>query len=375
MSKSTGVLPIQDIKAMLEAGKVIPQEVPEGNIQPASVDLRVAESEIVRLPGIFMPGMADIDAYAREMSSRANLYTTPISEKGFVLEMGVPYLLPVEESLDLPSTVGARANNKSSSGRINLQARLACNSYPEYDSVPCGYTGPIYLIAVAKSFPVRIRAGQTFNQLRFASGPMEDSRLAPYQLEVEHDRNGLVFDLNGRKIPWKKVKLTGSSIVLTANLQTDPVAFAAKRSNQSCLNFHDRNVDPLEFFEPIPRSKTGGISLSRGGFYILSTNEAFSVPPHLCSEMVAYSTGMGEFRSHFAGFFDPGWGYNKGLKGAPAVLEVIPHEDILLEHGDPICAMELYEMTAVPEVIYGDADNNYLRQNGPRLSKHFAIDS
>jgi dCTP deaminase len=354
MANGTGILPSQDIKSMIKSGMIIPRKIPDDNIQPASLDLRVAEGEVVRLPGIFMPGMKDVYAFAKEQSEKASLYSIKNGAGEYVLELGVPYLVPVEE-------------------RLKLQVRLACNNHPEYDSVPAGYQGPLYMIVVAKSFPVRIKPGQTFNQLRFSRGTIENCRLAPYQIELEHEKNGLIYDLKAKKTPWKKVKIMGSSIVLTANLKCNPVAYMANSSNQSCLNYADRNVDPLNFFEPVARSKDGSISLIKGGFYILSTNEAFSVGSHLCSEMVAYSTGMGEFRSHFAGFFDPGWGSNPkyGTFGSPAVLEIIPHEDIILKHGDPVCAMELYHMTENPPVIYGDAANNYHLQTGPRLGKQF----
>lgn len=374
MANGTGILPSQDIKSMIKSGMILSSKrIPGGNIQPASLDLRVADGEVIRLPGIFMPGMKDVFRYAKDQSKKANLYAIKNDEGEYVLELGVPYLIPIEESLKLSKSISARSNNKSSSGRINLQVRLACNNHPEYDTVPAGYTGPLYMIVVAKSFPVRIKAGQTFNQIRFSRGSIENCRLAPYQIELEHEKNGLVYDLKKRKTTWNKVKIMGSSIVLTANLKCDPVAYMANSSNQSCLNYSDRNIDPLNFFEPVARSKDGSISLTKGGFYILSTNEAFSVGSHLCSEMVAYSTGMGEFRSHFAGFFDPGWGCNPkyGTFGSPAVLEIIPHEDIILKHGDPVCAMELYHMTENPPSVYGDVGNNYHLQTGPRLGKQF----
>ncbi|MEK7447305.1 MAG: 2'-deoxycytidine 5'-triphosphate deaminase [Patescibacteria group bacterium] len=373
MANGTGILPSQDIKSMIKSGMIVPRKIPDDNIQPASLDLRVAEGEVIRLPGIFMPGMRDVYAFAKEQSEQASLYSIKNGDSEYVLELGVPYLVPVEEKLKLSGSISARANNKSSSGRINLQVRLTCNNHPEYDSVPCGYKGPLYMIVVAKSFPVRIKPGQTLNQLRFSRGTIENCRLAPYQIELEHEKNGLIYDLKSKKIPWKKVKSMSSSIVLTVNLKCNPVAYMANSSNQSCLNYADRNVDPLNFFEPIARSKDGKILLRKGGFYILATNEAFSVGSHLCSEMVAYSTGMGEFRSHFAGFFDPGWGSNPkyGTCGSPAVLEIIPHEDIILKHGDSVCAMELYHMTENPPAIYGDVANNYHLQTGPRLGKQF----
>ncbi len=379
MRNTIGVLPSQDIKSMISSGMITSKvKIPEGNIQPGSIDLRLGQGEMIRLPGIFSPEMDDIADFARKMCDKANFYRRPLTDEGFVLETGVPYLVPNEEVLDLGEYFSGRANPKSTSGRNNLQVRLVCNCHPEFDSIPAGYKGPTYNIIKANSYPIRIKAGQTFNQVRFANGRMSDCRLAPHQLEMEHKKHGLVFDLKGRKILSKNLKMTGSSLVLTANLKNveedKPAVLKAKDSSQHCLSYASKNVPLEDFFEEVKPSKEGFIPLSKGGFYILSTNEAVAVPPYLCCEMVDYNSGIGEFRSHYAGFFDPGWGCNPihhKVLGTPAVLEIIPHEDILLWHGSPVCCMEYFYMTEIPPVVYGDAGNNYHLQAGPRTAKQF----
>jgi dCTP deaminase len=297
----------------------------------------------------------------------------PVNKNGFMLEVGIPYLIPIEESLSLPKSICARANNKSSSGRINLQIRLLCNGNREFDSVPSGYSGPLYIVAIAKSFPVHIKPGETFNQIRFYSSNVNDSRLVEYEIESAHRKYGLMFDLNSKKIPWKEISLINSSIVLTANLKGKVAAYRFKGVATDGLWYCERNVNSSHFFEPIAEPKDDEhFVLSKGGFYIVSTLEAFCVPPKFCSEMVAYNTGIGEYRSHFAGFFDPGWGYGEDTYGRAAVLEIIPHEDILLKHGQPVCLMELYKMDKEPDKVYGKSGNNYFEQKGPKLGKQFA---
>lgn len=370
-----GTLSSQSIRELIKKGCVqATAEIPESSIQPASLDLRVAAGEIIRLPGMFLPSTDDVLSEAKDLAQKSNLdYWIPIKNKGFMLEVGIPYLIPIEESLDLPKNICARANNKSSSGRINLQIRLLCNKNREFDSVPYGYKGKIYIVAIAKSFPVHIMPGETFNQIRFYDCDVTDARLDKKELEEVHEKDGLVFDLDGYKIPWNNVGLIHSSVVLTANLESEIVAYRFKGVATDGLSYKDRNVDASRFFEPIYRPiGDDHIVLSKGGFYILSTLEAFRVPAEYCSEMVAYNTGIGEYRSHFAGFFDPGWGCGNEMNGRAAVLEILPHEDIMLKHGQPVCLMEVYHMDKTPEFSYGSNGNHYFEQTGPKLGKQFA---
>jgi len=369
---------MQGIRRLLSNGCItagIP--VPEGNIQPASLDLRIAKGRVIRLPGMFLPGKGDVYKQAYRLSEDACLvYGTPVNTEGFMLEVGIPYLLPIEERLDLTSDLCARANNKSSSGRINLQVRLICHDHPEFDMVPAGYRGKLHIVVVAQSFPVHIKPGETLNQIRFYSSGLSECRLREREIEMAHRNDGIIFDLAGNKIPWSKVSYNNPTqgVLLHANLKGEGiVGYRFKGIATHGLWYGERNVDPSQYFEPIYAPKDGGyLALAKGGFYLLSTLEAFAVPPCFCSEMVAYHEGIGEYRSHFAGFFDCGWGYNQGLRGTPAVLEILPHETILVDHGQPVCAMQLYDMEEEPEALYGDTGSHYHGQTGPRLSKHFA---
>lgn len=377
MPRENGVLPMENIVQMISSGKIssdIP--VPDGNIQPASIDLRIGEGKAIRLPGIVLPKKGKVFETAQKLSEASNLYSVSLQgDKSIMLEVGVPYLLPVAERISLPKNVCGRANNKSSSGRVNLQVRLLCEGHQEFDMVPRGYDGPLYLLVVAQSFPVHLHSGDALNQLRFYNGSIPECKLNSLDLQLQHEQRGLVFDLEGRKLPWEKVGLSDSSVMLTANLKgVDPVAWRFKGTATHALNYRARKVPAKDFFEPISPPKEGMLVLEKGGFYILSTLEAFSVPGEFCSEMVAYSTGIGEYRSHFAGFFDCGWGNTGGAKGTPAVLEILPHENIIVFHGQPVCLMELYWMLRTPEKLYGsDIGSHYHDQRGPRLGKQFLV--
>lgn len=368
-----GTLTSQEIRALIESKNISSSIlIPEDNIQPASLDLRIARGTIVRLPGMFLPSGNDVLEEALQLSKNSNLYSNEITDDGFMLEVGIPYLLPIEESVHLPEDIRARANNKSSSGRLNLQIRLLCNNHKEFDYIPKGYNGKLYIVAIAKSFPIKIMPGETFNQIRFYSDSVRKAQLTQQELHDLHDEIGLVYSENGDKTPWSKIHKVDNSILLTADLDHDIVAYRFKGVATDALSFKDRNVEPSRFFEPVSiPAHEEHIVLSKGGFYIVSTFERFVVPTKCCSEMVAYSTGIGEYRSHFAGFFDPGWGTLQENLGTSAVLEIIPHEDILLKHGQPVCSMELFKMSEIPDKIYGKSGNHYQNQNGLKLGKQF----
>lgn len=377
MTQRGGVLAIQQIRDLIKKGHIkASKKIPEGSLQPATLDLRVSAGEVVRLPGMFLPGKGDVFKQALDLSRQAKLnYGSPVNTEGFMIEVGIPYLLPIMEEFDLPKEISARVNNKSSSGRVNLQIKLICENSQEFDMIPAGYKGKIYAVAVAQSFPIHVKPGEALSQMRFYSKDVGNLKLSESELREAHESHGLVYDGKGQKVPWEKVQCSNSSIVFTANLrgEGDVAGYCFKGTATDGLWFSDRNVDPSKYFDPIYTPKHSDyLMLAKGGFYILATNESFSVPEFLCAEMVAYQEGMGEYRSHFAGFFDPGWGYNQGLKGASVVLEIIPHENIMLFHGQPVCAMSIYAMEEAVENLYGDTGSHYHGQTGPRLGKQFA---
>lgn len=374
MIRDIGVLPSQYIKKMIDAGYIVSKsEIKSENIQPASLDLTLAKGRIYRIPGIFLPQKGkSIEKFTSELSKSCNLYEIKF-DKEVILEKGMPYLVPLAEKIKMPENVSGRTNNKSSSGRINLQARTVVDNHQEFDIIPSGYNGKLYVMITAQSFPIKIEPGQSINQIRFISGHPQLSLLSALDLELAHNYRKLVYDLEENPLPFSKLRLLKNAIGLSVNLDQPIVAYHCRETATHALSIKDRCAKFNDYFEPILAPEIGKpLVLIKGGFYILSTKEAFSLSPNICSEMVPFSDALGEFRTHFAGFFDPGWGHTGGRKGTPAVLEVIPYENnILLYDGQTICGMEIYRMLEKPERVYGEG-SNYPDQKGPTLSKHFA---
>ncbi|MCL5094182.1 MAG: 2'-deoxycytidine 5'-triphosphate deaminase [Patescibacteria group bacterium] len=376
-----GVLPRQTIREMIESGSIqAEEEIPEDNIQPSSLDLRIAAGEVIRLPGAFSPNVPNFIDFARTLSNKHNYFNQVIKGgDSFVLEVGVPYLFRNMEWLELPDDACGKTDNKSTSGRINLQVRTIAPGHHEFDVIPRGYKGELYSLIMAKSFPIKLSPGSSLNQLRISNGPMENAILDNLNLEIQHRKHCLVYDLDGQKMDWTNVlKAQNGGIILTANLKSvrgdGIIGHRFKGAATYALEFNRTNHCPLNFFEPIFEPPDGEpIVLAEGDFTILSSGEAFSVPGQFCSVMVPHDSAIAEARSHWAGFFDPGWGWTNGRKGTAAVFEINPHENILVFHNQPICVMQMYRMTERPDVLYGEkaVKSHYPDQKGPKLSKHF----
>lgn len=361
-----GAFPSQYIRTLLEEGAVIGAS--QTNIQPSSLDLTLSE-EAYRMPGIFLPRPGEsIRDIIKTGGGEPWDLSKPLPLRGV-------FFVRLRESLKLPSTViFAYANNKSSTGRINLQTRLICDGVSQFDKVPRGYTGELWLVISPRSFNIQVHPGAALNQLRFFNSDTRlnyTDHLALYEYftllyNPDHSpisRDEVHFDLHG-------------GVTMSVNLDQDIIGYSATQNPNVTLDISRFDHDPQEFFRPLHRPENGRLMLLRDEFYILSTIEQIAVPPEFSVEMVAYDPSKGEFRSHYAGFFDPGFGFGeKGeVKGTTAVLEVYPHDnDFFLRHGQPICKMVYERLATFPELIYGTANlkSNYQSQSGPRLSKYF----
>ncbi|MCA9795871.1 MAG: 2'-deoxycytidine 5'-triphosphate deaminase, partial [Candidatus Eremiobacteraeota bacterium] len=279
------------------------------------------------------------------------------------------YVLELMEELDLPQRVHAYANNKSSTGRMNVWVRTLVDRLSRFDKIPLGYRGKVYVMVTPRSWPVRVARGSTLNQARFLVG---DNRLNDLELEMAQEKIGLLYDEQGRKLDIRPHLDKG--ILLTADLQQPTVGYRAIESDE-VVDLTSREAHPAErFWEPITASGDE-VLLEKGSFYILSTLEFLRVPPLHAVEMVAYDIHSGEYRSHYAGFFDPGFGHGREgeILGTPAVLEVDPHEDVVFRHGQPICKMVYEHLLKEPDRVYGDElTSHYQHQRGPQLGRHFA---
>lgn len=351
-----GVLPRQYLTRLLD-GEYI-RGVDPGYLNPASIDLPISD-EAYRLESIFLPLPGEhIRPLIEMVGGRRHDLALP-------LEVGVPYAIKIEGKWSIPESVYAYANPKSSTGRTNLLTRLVADGIPRYDDLRRGFCGEVWIIVRPGSFPVILSPGQALTQLRFFTSK---SFLSPHDIEMECRRQGLLFGPDGKRIPYRELAEWQDALMLTISV-TEVFGWES-RGTKKLLDFGKRDHQPTEYFQTIPAPE-GRALLRAGGFYILSTRERVLVPPHLSAELRATDTRLGEFRVHAAGYIDPGWGASGG-SGRPITLEIIPSEDILVRDGQSIARIRYEHMVEVPEVAYDEATSNYITQEGPRLSKHFA---
>jgi dCTP deaminase len=351
-----GVVPSQGIERMLHAGEIVCDAPPvAGQVQPASLDLRLGR-RAYRVRASFLPGAASVAARLADFE----MVSFDLAD-GAVLEKGCVYLVPLMEALALPDDVSAVANAKSSTGRLDLFTRLITDRAAEFDRVAPGYTGPLYAEISPRSFSVLVRPGMRLNQIRFRRG---GAALSDVELRALHDRERLVggdahisgglafsvdLDLPGGHVGWRAKPHTG-------------------------LIDLDRldHYEPADFWEKVI-ARDGRIILDPGAFYILVSREAVHVPPGFAAEMAPYVAMVGEFRVHYAGFFDPGFGHaGAGGAGSRGVLEVRCHEaPFALDHGQVVGRLVYERMAERPDVLYGGALGSNYQGQGLKLSKHF----
>jgi dCTP deaminase len=358
MTDRPGVIASQGIAQMISAGQITSATpIPDAQIQPASLDLRLG-TVAWRVRASFLPGRGNSVA---DRARDFEMHEIDLS-RGAVLEKGCVYLVPLNEALALPRTINAVANAKSSTGRLDLFTRLIADNAVEFDRVDAGYTGPLYAEISPRSFSVLVRPGMRLNQIRFRAGKVE---LDDTALAALHEAETLV---NG---PAQIDHGLGFSVDLKP-AEGDIVGYRAKPHTALI------DLDKLghyavdDFWEPV-RAEDGRIILDPGAFYILVSREAVHVPPEYAAEMAPYLAMVGEFRVHYAGFFDPGFGNaTAGGAGSRGVLEVRCHEaPFVLEHGQSVGRLVYERMQDVPERLYGaDLGSNYQGQ-GLKLSKHF----
>ncbi|MGR3467762.1 MAG: 2'-deoxycytidine 5'-triphosphate deaminase [Shimia sp.] len=350
-----GVLPSQTIREMLDAG-AIRTEAPTvaGQVQPASLDLRLGKVAY-RIRASFLTGA---DATVMDRLPDFQMHAIPL-DGGAVLEKGCVYLVPLMEGLALPAEVSAVANAKSSTGRLDLLTRTITDGGTEFDRIPAGYTGPLYAEICPRSFSVLVRPGQRLNQIRFRRG---DAGLGDEALRALHTDTPLV---DGTPVIDEGL---GFSVDLRPETGT-LVGYRAKPHTGVIDLDRLGHYPPAEFWEEV-RTTDGRIILDPGAFYILVSREAVTIPPTHAAEMAPFLAMVGEFRVHYAGFFDPGFGHGVPARG---VLEVRCHEaPFVLEHGQTVGRLIYEAMAEVPETLYGqDIASNYQGQ-GLKLSKHFA---
>ena len=354
-----GILPARIIAQYCEQGQIrLERPADADQIQPASLDLRLGDWAY-RVRASFLPGKRSTVA---ERLKELALHRMPLGD-GAVLETGCVYIVPLQESLDLPKGVAAAANPKSSTGRLDIFTRVITDHGREFDKVPEGYQGPLYAEISPRSFPILARTGSRLSQIRFRAGPSlaSDAVIRDLQASEGLIASGEVNIDNGLAL----------SVDLSSFAADGPVGFRAKR--HAGLVDVDRKaaLDVADFWEPI--WLRGSLVLDPGQFYILASKEAVRVPPAYAAEMVPFNPLVGEFRVHYAGFFDPGFGHSSGQgEGARAVLEVRSHEvPFILEDAQIIGRLVYEPLTEAPASVYGLGIGSHYQRQGLKLSKHF----
>jgi len=382
--RTKGVLPVQKLRLLKEFNVIrTPDDYPlePGQFQPNSLDLRLGKIAH-RVRCSFLPENETVASKLGKLTQHSFSI-----EDGAVLEPNCTYIIPLLEELHLPSgpslnqdgypeiymddKLSARTNPKSSTGRLDIFTRVITDFSHRFEEITPGYSGKLYLEVVPKSFPVRVRTGQTLNQLRIRHGY---SVLSDEDILRTHASDPILFGQDEKPIPVDKLKV-GNGLFMSVSLHGEKgeiVGYKAKK-NRDLIDLDRIDFYRVpEFWDPIYAQSEDYLILEPEAFYIFASRERCRIPVHLAAEMVPYDTGSGELRTHYAGFFDSGFGGDVARGGARAVLEVRSHDvPFLIEDGQTFFRMVFEPNTEMPELIYGrDIKSNYQGQN-LKLSKHF----
>lgn len=380
--RRNGILPYQRLKQLI-ADRVIRADVPieDRQIQPASLDLRLGR-KAYRLLSSFLPERSEIKARLDVLDfyqSDLVMYEMDLSG-GAILEKGHVYLVPLLESLHLPETLRARTNPKSTTGRLDVFTRVITDLNTGFDEVRAGYHGPLYLEIVPRSFAIKVKTGLSLNQLRLVRGPatLSDTgirnlyKTTPLLYQSDH------AEAEGKPVPLRDLR-TDRGLFLRVDLQGPDkrhdtiVGYRAKKNSHVIDLSKIGYYAALDFWEPIRRHRNDSLLLEPEEFYILASKERISVPAGYAAEMVAYEAACGELRTHYAGFFDPGFGFGRGeIRGTQVVLEVRPHDvPFLIYDGQTFFKVVYEKMVEPPHHVYGSALGSSYQRQGLTLSKHF----
>jgi dCTP deaminase len=333
-----GILPCQAIETLIATGaveSVSPFDADQ--VQPASLDLRLGD-RAWRVRASFLPGRRTVE----ERLADVTMHAIDLTEDGVVLEKGCVYIARLQERLSLPAGLTARANPKSSTGRVDVFVRLLTDRGDAFDDVAAGYDGPLYLEIAPQTFSILVRPGTRLNQLRLKTGETRRLETRSVGVDLQSGENGVV-------------------------------GYRGRRHAGVVDMDHVDGHDPRDFWEPLT-ARRGELLLDPGEFYILASREPVEIPVLQAAEMTPIDPSVGEFRVHYAGFFDPGFGVDEAHgKGSRGVLEVRTHDTpFLLEHGQIVARLVYEPLTERPTRLYGQGGSHYQRQ-GLKLSKHFRV--
>jgi dCTP deaminase len=364
-----GVLPSQHLERAVSAGVIDAGnfKIPAANIQPGSVDLRLGEVAY-RVRCSFLPGKQTVEQKVKELViDELNLH-----RDGAVLETNRPYLIPLKERLSLPAMLRGKTNPKSSTGRVDVFTRVITDYSDRFDEIAPGYDGQLWLEVVPLSFAIRVREDLSLNQLRLSVGR---TALTDEELRAFHGEQPLLFEA-GRPVAAQRLQLA-DGMFLSLDLKggaTGRVGYRARDTAPLLDLTAGRAVEHEPYWEPVIREDGDRIVLTPQKFYLLMSDESVSIPPTLAAEMTAYDPTSGELRTHYAGFFDPGFGYDPKARfaGSRAALEVRAHDvPFIIEHRQRVCKLTFERMLEAPVTLYGQGIGSNYQQQEDTLGKHF----
>lgn len=366
-TRTTGILPSQEIANLIARGHVsAARPIEPEHIQPASLDLRLGDIAH-RVRASFLPGPnSTVEAKIKELRmTRVDLTGAPVLEKDCV------YIVPLVEELNLPENISGKANPKSTTGRLDIFTRLITDYGTVYDRVPSGYKGKLYAEIASRTFTVGIRAGMRLSQLRFVRGNPDSRDMS--RIKKLDQEEPLVYMDDDTPVKAQIDRGLRITINLEAVEQGEVIAYKAKRNAPVIELDKINHYSSGEFWEMQFQTAGKSLILDPGDFYILASRERVRVPPDFAAEMVPFDPSDGEFRIHYAGFFDPGFGYGSSeIKGTRAVLEVRAHEvPFLMEHGQLVGRLNYMHLLSRPDKIYGTNIGSSYQHQGLTLSKQF----
>jgi dCTP deaminase len=367
-----GILPFQALADARNDGWFASEGFRDEQLQPASIDLRLGATAY-RLRCSFLP---DRGSTVDQKLSAFALDEVDLTE-GAILERNRPYLIPLKEELALPDHVRGKANPKSSAGRVDIFTRVLTDNNARFDEIGPGYHGRLYLEVVPRSFMVKAREDLSLNQLRLMAGDHGSARVSDSELlERQMDAKAALLFLDGTPIAAHDLALA-EGLFLSLDLQGNAegyVGFRARRNSRFLDLSAVGKYSWEDFWEPVKPESGARLVLEPEEFYLLLSRESVAVPPDLAAEMAAYDPSAGEFRTHYAGFFDPGFGsgHVAGAAGSRATLEIRARDvPFMIEHGQPVCRLVFETLLAETELLYGkDIGSSYQGQQ-VTLSKHF----
>lgn len=374
--KGTGILPAPTLRYLIESGEIAADTpIPEGQVQPASLDLRLG-AVAYRVRASFLPGR---HATVQQKIDQFGMHAIPL-EAGAVLERGCVYIVPLMERLKLRPGLSGMANPKSSTGRLDIFTRVITDHGEAFEAIPAGYEGPLYAEIAPRTFSVLVRQGTRLNQLRLRKGQPNLSATELHTLHLAQQLTDRPLDREEllRGVPFS-VDLVGDAAA--PGFDGGVIGYRARR-NAGLIDVDNIAGYAVEdFWEPLraaPRDSSGGLVLNPDDFYILASKESVAVPPDYAAEMVAYDTSVGEFRVHYAGFFDPGFGHGLaggregGGIGSRAVLEVRSHDvPFLIEDGQLVGRLVYEKLAGEPDKLYGQGIGSSYQRQGLTLGKQF----